>query len=410
MTTLAEGEPTVPETIPDRAELVERAAKLVPLLRSRGPWIDDNRRLPDDVVRALEESGLLRMAVPVQYGGYESDVRTFVDVLAEIATGNGSAAFCLSVYSALTWMAGLWPDQALDEVFTRPDVRVTGTTAATGTARTTEGGYLLSGRWTFNSGILHAQWKICVAMPTGGDGGGDGDDPAAALPVFALVPVGDLQIVDDWYTSGLEGSGSVTTVAQEVFVPSHRVITGADFYQNRIRSTVNASKPAYAVPILVTTNAIQIGQLVGAGRAALAAFLERLPGRPLTYTDHASQRDAAVTHLQVGEAALLIEDAEHRARRFAESITDKVARAEAWTTAERVSARVQIGWVARQVREAVRILADASGGSSVHRHVPISRIHRDTTAAALHAMITPSTNIELYGRSLCGLKPNSVYL
>ncbi len=97
MTTLTQGESTVPETIPDRAELVERAAKLVPLLRSRGPWIDDNRRLPDDVVRAVEDSGLLRMAVPAQYGGYESDMRTFVDVLAEIATGNGSAAFCLSV-------------------------------------------------------------------------------------------------------------------------------------------------------------------------------------------------------------------------------------------------------------------------------------------------------------------------
>lgn len=392
----------MPVTAPTKDDLVERAAKVVPLLRSRAQWIEENRRLPEDVLEAFEETELLRLAVPAQYGGFESDVGTFVDVLAEVARGNSSAAFCLSVYSALTWMAGLWPDEALDEVFSRPNVRITGTTAATGTVTRTEGGYLLSGRWGFNSGILHAHWKISVAMPAGPD--------APPLPVFALVPVSDLEIVDDWHTSGLEGSGSVTTVAENVFVPEHRVITGEDFYQNKAKSVVNAVKPAYAVPILVTTNAIQIGQLIGAGRAALSAFLERLEGRPLTYTDYPSQRAAAVTHLQVGEAALLIEDAELRAHAFAGTIAEKIARREPWTVEERVSSRVQIGWVARQVKEAVRILADASGGSSIHRQVPISRIHRDIHAASLHAMITPSTNVELYGRSLCGLEPNSAYL
>lgn len=392
----------MPVSAPSRAELVERAEKLAPLLRSRAQWIDENRRLPDDVIAAIEESGLLRMQAPAQYGGYESGTRDFVEVLAEIAKGNTSVAFCLSIYGSLTWMSALWPDAALDEVFATPHVRISGTTAATGTATRVDGGWLLNGRWRFNSGVLHSHWKISVALATE-----EGADPA---PIFALTPVSELRVVDDWHTSGLEGSGSVSTVAEDLFVPEHRVITGEDFYLNRSKSAVNAAKPQYAAPVLVPVTAIQTGQLVGAGRAALAGFLERLPGRPLTYTDYQDARSAPLTHLQVGEAALLIEDAEARARRFADVVDGKAAAGEPWTEAERVWSRVQIGWVASRVKRAVEILAAASGASSIHRDVPIGRLQRDVHAAAQHAMITPAVNIELYGRSLVGLPPNSAYL
>ncbi|WP_245205217.1 acyl-CoA dehydrogenase family protein [Kitasatospora sp. RG8] len=389
-------------TVPTRGDLVEAAGKLVPLLRSRALWIDENRRLPPDVIEAVEESGLLRMQVPAQYGGYESDVRSFVDVLAEVAKGNSSVAFCMSIYASLTWMVGLWPDEALDEVFARPHVRVSGTTAATGTATRVDGGYLLNGSWGFNSGVLHSHWKITAAMPEGPAG--------ETFPLFSLVPVDELEIVDDWHTIGLQGSGSVTTVARDVFVPDRRVISGAEFYQNISKSQVNAVKPGYRVPMLVTATAMQTGQLVGAAKYALAAFLERLPGRPLTYTSYPSQREAPVTHLQVGEAALLIEDAEARAHRFADLLARKIDRDEPWSQEDRVFSRVQIGWIARQAKQAVEILAAASGGSSIFQDVPITRIQRDVHATSLHSLITPSTNIELYGRLLSGLEPNTVYL
>lgn len=389
-------------TAPRREELVEAAEKLVPLLRSRALWIDENRRLPQDVVEAIEASGLLKMQVPTQYGGYESDTRAFIDVLAEIAKGNSSAAFALSIYASLTWMVGLWPDDALDEVFARPHVRVTGTTAASGRATRVDGGYLINGSWGYNSGVLHAHYKITAAIPEGSE-----DE---TLPVFALIPISELEIVDDWHTIGLAGSGSVTTVARDVFVPDHRVISGADFYQNVSNSRVNASKAAYRVPMLVTATAMQTGQLVGAAKYALSSFLERLPGRPLTYTNYPSQAEAPITHLQIGEAALLIEDAEARAHRFADLLADKISRDEQWSQEDRVFSRVQIGWIAKQAKQAVEILAAAGGGSSIFRDVPITRIQRDVHATSLHALITPATNIELYGRSLAGLEPNSVYL
>ncbi|MYS19325.1 Acyl-CoA dehydrogenase [Streptomyces sp. DvalAA-14] len=392
----------MPTAVPTRDDLVESAAKLVPLLRSRALWIDENRRLPPDVIEAIEASGLLRMQAPAQYGGYESDARTFIDVLAEIARGNSSVAFVMSIYASLTWMVGLWPDETLDEVFADPHVRVTGTTAASGKATRVDGGYLLNGSWGFNSGVLHGHWKITAAMPEGPAG--------ETFPVFCLVPVSELEIVDDWHTHGLQGSGSVTTLAKDVFVPDRRVISGADFYQNVSKSRVNAAKGGYRVPMLVTATAMQTGQLVGAAKYALSSFLERLPGRPLTYTDYPSQRDAPITHLQIGEAALLIEDAEARAHRFADLLAAKIERDEPWSQQDRVFSRVQIGWIAQQAKQAVEILAAAGGGSSIFRDVPITRIRRDVHATSLHSLITPATNIELYGRSLAGLEPNTVYL
>jgi 3-hydroxy-9,10-secoandrosta-1,3,5(10)-triene-9,17-dione monooxygenase len=384
------------------SELVSNARDLVPLLRSRAEPIDDLRRLPDDVVAAFEQAGLFRLQAPSQYGGYETSVRTVVDVCAEVARGNGSAAFCLSAYTVATWNACLWPDVVLDKVFATENVRISGTTAPTGKAVRTEGGYRLSGTWKFNSGAPHAHWDVLAAMPVGSDND--------SVPVFCLLPMSDLEIVDNWYSTGLQGSASVTVKAHDVFVAEEFVLDVASFGENGPKSEANAQKSHYRLPPLVAGAAFSMGQLVGTAEYALETFLERLPGRPITYTHYTSQLDAPITHHQVAEAALLIEDARVRGQRFADRIDEKAAAGEAWTIDERVWSRTQVGWIARQCAQAVDILAMASGASSILKDVPISRIHRDMQALTLHALILPSTNLELYGRSLVGLPPNTNHL
>ncbi|ADJ48574.1 acyl-CoA dehydrogenase [Amycolatopsis mediterranei S699] len=388
---------------PTRDELVQSASKLVPLLRSRALWIDEHRRLPDDVVEAIELSGILKMQAPKQYGGYESDAHSLIDVHAELARGNSSAAFCVSVYALLNWMAGLWPDEVLDEVFATENVRVCGTLATTGTATKVDGGYRISGTWRFNSGILHAQWKVTAAVPDGPE--------AAEGPITTLIPVSDLEIVDDWYTHGLPGSGSVTVTAHDVFVPSSRIVKTYDFFTDQCKSVVNSTKPNYYLtPMLVTSTAATAGQLIGAAKYALESFLDRLPGRGISYTHYPSQAEAPITHIRVGEAGLLIEEAEARAHRFADLIEEKLVKGEVWTVTERASSRVQLGRVAQLCKQAVDLIATISGGSSIFHDVPITRIQRDVNAVAIHALTNPDTSLELYGRLLCGLEPNTDYL
>lgn len=388
--------------VPDRTELVRRAADLVPLLRKHALWTEDNRRLHDEVVEAFADAGFFKFRTPRRYGGYEADARTIVEVATELGRGDGAAAWTASVYWIPTWMAGLFPDEVQDEVFATPDVRVCGTLSPSGTAVPVDGGVRVNGSWGFISGAWHAQWQEIIAMGQAPDG--------TPMPVMALVPMSDLTIVDDWHASGLRGSGSVTTVAEDVFVPGERVLPLPAVLQEQYASKANATSPVWRAPLLAVAAATTTGTMIGLGAGALDAFLERLPSRKITYTDYTSQQEAPVTHLQVAEATLKVDQARFHGHRLADQVDAKGVAGEPWKVEERARARADVGAVAQLAKEAVDILATASGGSSIYRSVPIQRIARDVQAANLHALIYPPTSFEVYGRVLCGLEPNTLYI
>jgi alkylation response protein AidB-like acyl-CoA dehydrogenase len=387
---------------PQWTDLVRRLSERTDSLRRHVLWQEEHRRLHDESIEVLAEAGVFKLRVPARYGGYESDARTVVEVGAELARIDGALGWTASVYWIPTWMAGLFPDEVQDEVFATPDVRVCGTLSPSGTAEPTDGGLLVNGRWGFISGALHSHWQEIIAMSPRPDGG--------QQPLVALVPMSDLAVVDDWHTSGLRGSGSVTTVAENVFVPWQRVLPMGAILQGQPASAASAESSMYRTPLLATANAATIGMLAGMARAAKEAFLDRLPNRKITYTAYASQQEAPITHLQLAEAALKVDQAEFHGRRLAELVDRKAPANEPWSLEERARTRADVGIVARLATEVAEILAGASGGSSIYQEVPLQRILRDVHAANLHALINTNTNLELYGRILCGLEPNTPYI
>jgi alkylation response protein AidB-like acyl-CoA dehydrogenase len=398
-----ESEDTVQTTeTPGRAELVRRVAGLVPRLKDRALTAEEDRRLPQETIDDLAAAGLFRMRTPARYGGFESDARTLVDVGAELARGDGSTAWTASVYWIPTWMAGLFPDDVQDEVFSTPDVRVCGTLSPSATAVPVDDGYVVNGRWGFISGAHHSHWQEIIAMATGTDG--------VTQPVMALVPMAELEIVDDWDTTGMRGSGSVSTVATDLFVPSRRVLPLGAVLSENYASERNAASPMYRCPLLGAAGASSVGTVLGLAKAAREAFHDRLPGRKITYTSYDSQADAPITHLKVAEAELKIDEAEFHAHRLADLVDAKAAADEPWSNRDRARSRADVGAVCQLAKDAIDIYASGSGGSSVYRTVPIQRISRDVQTVNLHALMLPATNFELYGRILCGLDPNTNYL
>ncbi|WP_445282555.1 acyl-CoA dehydrogenase family protein [Streptomyces sp. DSM 118148] len=388
--------------IPTRAHLVQRAGDLAPLLKKNAAQAEEDRRLQDETIEAIAGAGLFKLRVPKRYGGYEADTRTLVEVAAELGRADGAAAWTTSVYWIPTFMACLFPDSVQDEVFATPDVRICGTLSPSALAAPAEGGIVVNGKWGFVSGARHAHWQEIIAVQPTPDG--------QHLPVMALVPMSDLQIIDDWDTSGLRGTGSVSTVAQDVFVPQERVIPLPAILQGQYASQLNAASPVYRVPLLPVAAASSVGTALGLARAARDVFFERLPGRTLTYTAYESQAQAPLTHHQVAEATLKIDQAEFHAYRLADLVDAKGLADEEFTLQERARARADMGAVVRLAKEAIDILAAASGGSSIYRDVPMQRISRDIQAVSLHALMNPDTNNELYGRVLCGLEPNTLYI
>ena len=388
--------------VPAREQLVERASGLVPVLQKHAAWSEENRRLHEESIEALADAGIFRMRVPARYGGFESDTRTLVDVATELGRGDGSAAWTASVYWIPGWMACMFPDQVQDEVFSTPDVRVCGTLSPSALALPADGGIVVNGKWGFVSGALHSHWQEIVAIMVGGEG-----EP---MPVVALAPMSELQIIDDWYTSGMKGSGSVSTLATNLFVPQERVLPIGAILQGLSASPQNAAAEIYRAPMLPVASASSVGCVLGLAKAAKEAFFARLPERKITYTGYSKQALAPLTHLQVDAAVMKIDEAEFHAHRLAALVDTKGVQNATWTVAERVSARADLGAVCRLAKEAVDILAAASGGSSIYSDQPIQRIARDVNAVTMHALMHPDTNAELHGRILCGLEPDTLYI
>ena len=196
--------------------IVERARALRPFIRERALRTEQERRVPDEVVAALTEAGIYRMNVPRRYGGYQTRPSIQVDALAEIAAACGSTAFAALIQAGCAFIAALFPDEAQDEIFTSPDVRVGGTLIPDATAVATDDGYVVNGTSGFATGCRHADWHLLTARVESGEG------PPEVL--WTAVPMAELEILDDWHVSGLAGSGSNSVVARDVFVPAHRVL------------------------------------------------------------------------------------------------------------------------------------------------------------------------------------------
>jgi 3-hydroxy-9,10-secoandrosta-1,3,5(10)-triene-9,17-dione monooxygenase len=387
---------------PPQVELVRRASELVPLLRDNAAAGEHIRRLPEQTIEALTAAGILRMRLPSRHGGYEADTRTVVDVISELATGDGSTAWTVAVWAISSWVIGLFPDEVQDEIFANPDVRVSGILSPTAMAVPTDGGVVVNGKWAFNTGSQQSEWDINAAILATPDGGHE--------PVMVAIPMSDLQSVDDWHTVGMRASGSVTTIAEDVFVPQARVLPMGPVLQGAPGVSSNADLPMYRVPFMPVACATVAATVAGLARAAREAFFDRLPGRKITYTNYESQSEAPLTHIQVAEATTRIDEAAFHAHRIADQLDTKGLTGEEWTIEERARARLDLGAACQRAKEAVDVLATASGGSSIYESVPIQRIERDVRVLNLHAIMHPNTNLELYGRILCGLEPNTVYI
>jgi alkylation response protein AidB-like acyl-CoA dehydrogenase len=375
--------------------LLARVDDVLPLLAENAQRTEREQRVAPENIAALAAAGVYRMTRSRHYGGYESNALTQYDVLRAISSACPATGWVTTIYTAMAWNTGMFADQAQDEVFAEQDVRISSVFVPGGKGERVDGGVVVTGRWPFNTGCHHAQWGIFTALV-------DGE------PYGMLIPQGDLEILDDWNATGLGGTGSNTVVGNGVFVPEHRMLSVADQTALKLASERNRDHPYYNVPVSAFLIAGITAPPVGMARGAYEAFLRRLPGRRITYTDYADQSRAPVTHLQVGEAAMLIEEADAHARSAFELV--EIGTDGEFTMEQRARLRLHAASAASRAREAVDVLFQASGATAIQSDVPIQRFQRDVQAAANHAMLTHATSLELYGRVACGLEPNTTFL
>ena len=252
-------------------KLIEQAEALVPVLRQRAVAAEQARRLPPETFDLLSEANVFRMTAAKRFGGYEADFLTQCEVLDRVARGCPSSSWIGTIFAAMSWLVSTFPDEAQDEVFDSKDPRISGVFSPTGKAARKNGGYVINGRWGYNTGGHGSNWTIVNTLL---DDGGD-----APLPMCALVRSRELERLDDWSASGMTSTGSSTIVAKDVFVPALRAqplppMLGGDYCESR-----NAANPYYRYPLAAVLAVNAAGTPVGIARAAFELFLANVHGR-----------------------------------------------------------------------------------------------------------------------------------
>lgn len=385
-------------------ELTERARYLVPQLRQRVKEIDQLKQLPATTIKDLQDAGLFRLTTPRIYGGHQVNMQTYLDIVAEIGRGDASTAWILSLTNISNWLAAiLYPEQTQQEIFgIEGGARVCGSlTPRQCTVKRVEGGYLIEeGKWGFNSGIYHGNWDI-LGIPLLNEQGEVVDQG------LAILPVQDIELLNDWDTIGMQGTGSTTVTVHNKFVPNQRIASISQATEGHYNSQNLRNEVEYRWAFVPALTLILAFPLLGATRGMLELFLEQLPNRGILYTWHAIQAEATLTHLQVAEASSKIDAAHLLLQRAAADITSWAERDQYMEYLNRARVRMDSGYAARLLYEAADIIGEASGGSFAAANNPLNHMWRDIRTGSLHAVLNPTTNQELYGRLLCGQPANT---
>jgi len=382
-----------------RAELVARANALIPMLSANAGATDLDRRVVEQNILAMTQAGLFRMMVPKRYGGYQVNLRTFLDVISPIAEGCGASAWVLSLINNAAWIVGLLPEKTQDEILgADPNARVAGVLAPSSDTRRVEGGVIASGKWFWASGSLHATWGMLGIIATGPDG-------KRTDQYLAFVPMSELSIEYTWNASGMKGTGSNCLVAEEIFIPDHRMISLTDAVEGRLVPPFPNEVLYRSAFIPVMVLALVAPQL-GLVRAALRHTSELAGERNIPYTTYERQSDSPAFQLQIAEAAMMIDTAHLHAYRAADDVDATAARGEYMDYNARARVRAEAGYIAKTVTETLNTLISAHGAGSFADANPMQRIWRDANTAARHAFVLPPVCEELYGKVLLGVRRN----
>ena len=266
-------------TPPSYEDVMARAWALVPALKSRTAKAEALRRVPEETIQDLHAAGLFRILQPRRVGGAELPFRAIVETSAIIGQGCGSTAWVYGNLASHHWMLAMWDARAQEEIWGEsPDTLIaSGFVFPAGHAVKTDGGYRLSGRWKFSSGIDPSHWSMVGAI-VHDESTGEGE-----YRMF-LVPQGDYRPIDTWFVAGLKGTGSKDIEITNVFVPAYRSLAVAETRGAPTPGAIVNPAPLYRIPVFDMFPYVVAGAALGIAEGALASFTAETVSRIASYS------------------------------------------------------------------------------------------------------------------------------
>jgi len=376
--------------------LVARARALAPVLAERAAETEAQRRPPEETRQDIRRSGIQRITQPARFGGAEGGFRPAVDILAAIGAGCGSTAWILAQNIAHNMMVAQWPDAAQQAVWGRdPEALISGILIpGMGRAREVPGGYVLSGRWPFLTGVDICDWAMFTAFTTGPDG--------ARQDRHFLLPRADFTIHDTWHVVGLRGSCSNDVSVEEVFVPAHMTATGEVFRGGDTAGSRLNPAPMFRAPCYAMFGVVIGSAALGIAEAAVQAFLAGARNRVATMSG-GGLASYTTQHVKVASALSAVAAARLLIYGACDEVSAIVAAGREATDEERTRFRAHSAYAGKLMMEAVSTVWDAGGGAQIYDTNPISRLFRDSSVANRHITMSWDANAAAHGRVMMGL-------
>ena len=363
---------------------IKAAEALTPLIKPRAQEIEAARQLPQDIAQWFIDADLIRMGIAKDYGGLESHPLDTIKTIELIARADASAAWCLMNYQTAAMLSGFVSAQCGNAVFGDAKSCVpSGVLAPVGRGQRVNGGIEVSGRWSFGSGCPNANWFFGMTMVPSHKDAGDPNEM-----VFAIFSEEQFECVDNWHVSGLCGSGSGDVIVENAFVPEGRWWS--------LQEEPVCDGALFKIPLSTIFPPCVAAVSLGIADAALDEFERMLnatsggdPGNPL--------KEHPGVHADFARAEALVGSARSYVVNAVETMWDTACGGDLVPQEERRIARVAGAHAAASCAQAIDILFDIAGSSSILLEQPLQRYWRDAHAVTKHIQVSRK-NFETMGR------------
>jgi 3-hydroxy-9,10-secoandrosta-1,3,5(10)-triene-9,17-dione monooxygenase len=361
-----------------------RAREMIPTLAKRSLEQRRKRCILPETIAEMQAAGFFRVLQPKRWGGYEMELGTFYGIEIALGEGDMSAGWTYGVLGVVSWVLALFDDRAAQEVWGRDtSVLVCSSTMPAGEATAVNGGFRLRGHWRYASGCEHCDWALLGGMVAAENAPPDWR--------FFLVPRREYGTVDAWQVAGLQGTGSIDVILDDVFVPAYRTQRLQDnFLLKGAGQTLNSSS-LYRLPF----GQIFVRGVSTAGLGALQAMLTALLDYGRSRVTRAGGRSAENPFVQLlcAETAAAIDEMRATLHRNFQTLHDYAHRSETPPLELRLQYKFQSSTVIeRSTRLAARIFK-ATGAAGLSDELPFGAILADLMAARQHI----SNQYEHYG-------------
>lgn len=378
-----------PRDLPESAVISD---EFVAALASRAVEAEKLRRLPAETINEFRASGLPSLLAPAKFGGTQAPFSALLDPVRRMAHGCTSSAWTLGFYTLHNWMLSLFELQAQEEVFASGPVLAPAPLAPTGKGVAVDGGIRLTGRWSWATGIMDAEWVIVGAIV-------ESDDQM--YPALVVLPASATDVVDVWHTAGMCGTGSNDVIVTDRFVPSYRMVRVFDIYAGTAPGSIAHSAPTYRWPMVPALALTASMPVLGTAERVAELYQARVQERVMGYSGTA-QKDQPAAQIRLGDAQVRLRSLKALLDDTAVGIEEIVATGDPVPREVRARARAAAAHAVHESRSIIADLLEASGASAHFLSNPLQRAKRDVDIVSGHVVFDHDVSRELAGALAVG--------